>query len=269
MVEIIPQKNFSYGDGVPAYKSGEWPGSKPSRFGGSKLILKQIRPPQKDFVLGHSIHFPPRYSKEYKFVPGRKILKPIIHSEVYKPKKRPLKPEYSSSPVYHRNIGNRPKDQFFSNSITPMFQSKKRIDFSRYDSKNEYEIETVMNKKKRILSLNEQRNKMIICNPGDKNYKCVENSTNFFKEGGLIVGSTNRINYNKSNRIGEDDFYQTLDLGIKILNRDKIWDIRLKNENLTQDQNYVANLNKWEENTLGGKDKDKNEGKNKKDNVKK
>ena len=44
MLEIVPQKTFSYGDGVPAYKSGEWYGSKPNHFIGSKLILK----PQND-----------------------------------------------------------------------------------------------------------------------------------------------------------------------------------------------------------------------------
>ena len=66
MVEVIPQKTFHYGDGVPAYKSGEWYGSKPNHFIGSKLILKPIKHPEKEFKIGHSIHYPPKYSKEYK-----------------------------------------------------------------------------------------------------------------------------------------------------------------------------------------------------------
>ena len=41
-MEIIPQHTYTYGDGVPAYKSGEWPGSKPNHFIGSKLILKPL-----------------------------------------------------------------------------------------------------------------------------------------------------------------------------------------------------------------------------------
>ena len=64
MLEIVPQHTYSYGDGVPAYKSGEWYGSKPNHFIGSKLILKPIKRPEKEFKIGHSIHFPPKYSEE-------------------------------------------------------------------------------------------------------------------------------------------------------------------------------------------------------------
>ena len=91
---------------------------------------------------------------------------------------------------------------------------------------------------------------MFNTNPGDKNYKCVDNSPDFFKDGGLIIGSTNRINYNKTTRKGEDNFYQTLDLGIKVLNDDKLWTSKITKENMDMDMNYVANLNKWEENTF-------------------
>ena len=41
-MQIIPQRIYTYGDGLPAYKSGEWPGSKPCHFNSSKLILKPI-----------------------------------------------------------------------------------------------------------------------------------------------------------------------------------------------------------------------------------
>ena len=86
----------------------------------------------------------------------------------------------------------------------------------------------------------------------------MENSTDFFKEGGLIVGSTNRINYNKTTRKGDDNFYQTLDLNVKVLNDDKLWKSKVLKESLDMDQNYVANLNKWEENIFEeNKDKDK------------
>ena len=101
---------------------------------------------------------------------------------------------------------------------------------------------------------------MISFNLGDKNYKNVENSVDFFKEGGLIVGSSNRINYNKNTRRGESNFYQTLDLNVKTLNDNKIWDNKLINENLTSDKNYVQNLNQWEENTFeNNDDKKKND----------
>ena len=110
-----------------------------------------------------------------------------------------------------------------SDFIAPLFQKKIRASYSRDNSKIEYGVESVMTRKKRILSLYEQRNKMINSNPGDKNYKCVENSPDFFKDGGLIVGSTNRMNYNKTTRKRDDNFYQNLDLGIKVLNDEKLW----------------------------------------------
>ena len=87
----------------------------------------------------------------------------------------------------------------------------------------EYGIESIMNRKKRILSLGKNRNFMKLCKPGDKNYNCVENSPDFYKEGGLIPGSTNRINFRKTTRRGDDNFFQTLDLNIKVLDRNKLW----------------------------------------------
>ncbi len=250
MLEIVPQHTYSYGDGVPAYKSGEWYGSKPNHFIGSKLILKPIKRPEKEFKIGHSIHFPPKYSEEYKFIPGRRKLYPLIHDDTYKPQKRYLVPNYSEPPTYPRNIGIRPPEQMNSDFIAPLFQKKIRASYSRDNSKIEYGVESVMTRKKRILSLYEQRNKMINSNPGDKNYKCVENSPDFFKDGGLIVGSTNRMNYNKTTRKGDDNFYQTLDLGIKVLNDEKLWKSKIMKEDLDMDKNYVANLNKWEQNTF-------------------
>ena len=250
MLEIIPQHVYTYGDGVPAYKSGEWYGSKPNHFVGSKLILKPIKRPDKGFKIGHSIHFPPKYSEEYKFVPGKRKLYPLVHDDTYKPQKRYIVPHYSEPPYHPRNIGIRPPGQINSDFIAPLFQQKIRVNNSKDSSKIEYPVESVMTRKKRILSLYEQRNEMINCNPGDKNYKCVENSTDFFKEGGLIVGSTNRMNYNKTTRKGDDNFYKTLDLRIKVLDDDKLWTSKINRENLETDKTYVANLNQWEKNTF-------------------
>ena len=261
MVEVIPQKTFHYGDGVPAYKSGEWIGSRPSHFVSSKLILKPIKHPEKEFKLGHSIHFPPKYSEEYKFIPGRRKLYPLVHDDTFKAQKRYIEPKYSEPRIYPRNIGIRPPEQMSLDFIAPLFQKKIRVNCSRDNDKVEYGVESVMTRKKRVLSLYEQRNQMINTNPGDKNYKCVENSPDFFKDGGLIVGSTNRINYNKTTRRGDDNFYQTLDLRIKVLNDGKLWKSKVMKENLDMDKNYVVNLNKWEENTF---EENKKENENKK-----
>ncbi len=44
-LEVVPQRVYKI-DGVPAFKSGEWPGIRSSRFPSSKLILKPIRNPK-------------------------------------------------------------------------------------------------------------------------------------------------------------------------------------------------------------------------------
>ena len=252
-LEIIPQNVYTYGDGIPAYKSGEWPGSRSSRFQGSKLILKPISNNEKPFKLGHLVHFTPKYSKEYKFIPCRRKLYPIPHEDFFKPSRRYIVPKYSEPKTYHRSISRRPPEQINSEIISPLFPKKIRVFPPGQDEKKEWMVENSMTRKKRILSLYEQRNKMFDTNPGDKNYKCVENSPDFFKEGGLIVGSTNRMNYNKTTRKGDDNFYQTLDLGIKVLNDDKLWKSKINKENMDMDKNYVVNLNKWEENTFDEK----------------
>ena len=146
-----------------------------------------------------------------------------------------------------------------SDFIAPLFQKKYRITKGLGNNSKEWKVETKMNRKKRLLSLDDRRNGMFNSNPGDKNYKNVDNSTDFFKEGGLIVGSTNKLNYNKTTRRGEDNFYQTLDLNVKVLNDKKIWENKLTKENFDSDKDYVLNLNLWEENNFESDNKNKKE----------
>ena len=246
-MEIIPQHTYTYGDGLPAYKSGEWPGSRPSRFVGSKLILKPISKIPKDFYICNSRHFPQKYSEEYKFKKGLKLVPPFLHEDIYKPKKRPLKPYNEEPKIYIRNRSFRPMDTIFDPNIKvyPFLQRKKKF-LGLGKVLTEYDIENVMNRKKRILTLGEQRNYMKICKPGDKNYTCVENSPDFYKMEGLIVGSTNRINMRKTQTKRGNNFYRTLDLNLKIMNRNKIWSVRELMDSLKFDKNYVKELNNWE-----------------------
>lgn len=261
MLEIVPQHTYMSKDGIPVYKSGEWIGSKPNHFVGSKLILKPIQKPEGPFKLGHSVHFPQRYSEEYKFKPHRKKLYPIDHEDIYKPSKRIVQPVYTEPNVYPPHFyENPPQNQLNSNFIHPLFPRKIRMIKSKDNTSSvddkEYTIEEKMNRKKRVYSLFDQRNHLINHFPGDKPYKIVENSVNFFKEGGLIAGSTNRIKYNKSMKKGEDNFYQTLDLRIKILDKKKTWDYKVNEENMIKDKNYVLSLNNWEKNTFEEEKKD-------------
>ena len=113
-------------------------------------------------------------------------------------------------------------------------------------SLSEINVERAMNRKKRINSLEQQRNFFKINNQGDKNYRYADCSENFFKEGGLIPGSTNKIriseNYNKI----KNNIYEYMNLNVKSLDVDKIWDNKIKRERQEDEKQYVLNLENWD-----------------------
>ncbi len=54
----------------------------------------------------------------------------------------------------------------------------------------EFSQEQIMTQKQRIKTIYEQRNGLPMASLGDKIYKNPDYSTDFFKDGGLIAGST-------------------------------------------------------------------------------
>jgi|Transcript_120 hypothetical protein len=58
-------------------------------------------------------------------------------------------------------------------------------------TQKETELNKVMGSKKRISTIYETRNGLSMAALGDKNYKAPEYQPGFFREGGLIAGSTN------------------------------------------------------------------------------
>ena len=87
--------------------------------------------------------------------------------------------------------------------------------------------------------------------PGDKHYRASEHFPTYYKEGGLIPGSTNIINYNKTQSRKAYNFYETLDLTKPTLDRNKLWENKMKNENYNFDKIYVEkNIIDWEKNIL-------------------
>jgi hypothetical protein len=245
-LEIIPQRVYNYGDGVPAYKSGEWPGKRSSKFNGSKLILKPNRYKIiKENYFPGTKHFPPRKSEEYKYICGKKLVPPFIHDDSFRPTRRPIEPIYSELPEHPRNIGIRPKDQIGTDNYAPLFVTKRHYPpFKSFEP--EFNVEDLMTRKKRILSLQEQRNLIDVSYPGDKLYRCVENSPDFFKLEGIVVGSTNRINHKKTSKKGSDNFYSTLDVNVHILNPEKLWKSKVVSDEIKEQEEYVNKLENWE-----------------------
>jgi hypothetical protein len=92
---------------------------------------------------------------------------------------------------------------------------------------------------------------MSLTAPGDKCFKNPEYSTGFFKEGGLVPGSSIKLLHNRNVSKRADNFYQTLDLKKGSLNPEKLWTNKVRNEENNFDVNYVKTLTIWEKNVLG------------------
>jgi hypothetical protein len=115
----------------------------------------------------------------------------------------------------------------------------------------EYYVDEVINRKKLVTSLDARRNFMPIIAPGDKLYRNVDYSPDFFKEGGLVVGSTNSARYNKTCGKKANNFYDTLDLNVATLDPRKLWNNKVSAEEFNFNKEFVSNLGNWEENYLG------------------
>jgi hypothetical protein len=107
-----------------------------------------------------------------------------------------------------------------------------------------------MGNKKRLPTLDKIRNGLPIISPGDKIYRSVEYSPDYFKMEGLVVGSTNKLNNAKSTAKKGDNFFDTINMKISTLDQDKLWKNRCVRESFEYDDNYVKNLNTWEDNYL-------------------
>ena len=64
----------------------------------------------------------------------------------------------------------------------------------------------------RITNLYDQRNGLPMTSLGDKNYKNPDYTPDFFKDGGLIAGSTNQLRMKSSGNGKAIDFYSGLKL---------------------------------------------------------
>ena len=65
------------------------------------------------------------------------------------------------------------------------------------------------------------------------------------------MGSTNRINYNKTQSKKGYNFYETINLNIPVLDKKKLWKNKLRSEEIKDQINYVGKtITDWEKNIL-------------------
>jgi hypothetical protein len=186
-----------------------------------------------DISKSHEIIFKP----SVKIFPKKENIDHIIKRGMKK-----IEPHYSEPNLYTRKV--------LSHNITIKedgVHCTKQFPEKAIECHDEYQIEERIKRKKRHPSLQAMRNGMPIISPGDKIYRNVEYSPDFFKLEGIVVGSTNTINHKKTSAKKGDKFFDSLNLNIKVLDKEKLWSTKCLKESYEFDNNYVGNLKTWEE----------------------
>ena len=255
-LKIIPSPLYKDSNGIPAYKSGEWPGIKPNHFERTRLMIKQLRKKLDYERKSSSRYIPEKRSNEYMFKPSLKLVKSYLENvrkqhQIDKGRKHEFDCLNKISDTYDNNLffARKRKLEKIKSSSLILPKLKKEIktrNLVLYRSLSELNVEKAMTRKKRINSLEQQRNYYNIVNPGDKNYRYAECSENFFKEGGLIPGSTNILRYSENYNQIKNNIYEHMDLNVRSLDTDKIWNNKLERERKEREMRYVLNLENWD-----------------------
>jgi hypothetical protein len=251
----IPQRQYLINN-ISAGKYGEWPGIKPNHWKGSIKVIRQIRP-TKVFDDGempiqkNRRHYKEKFGFEKPYKSEKRLFSAAYNMK-YEDKKEGLKSiKYVPNPIksaYER----RHYPEKFGVERVPFFRGLKTFyPNGNCRTFNEINLEKEIGGKKRIWTLEQKRNGIEMRNPGDKYYKASEQFPTYYRDGGLIPGSTIAMNFNKTKSKTSYNFYETLDLNKQILDRNKLWENKVKNENLVFDKNYVEKyISNWEKNIL-------------------
>ena len=250
----IPQNQYLI-DKIPAGKYGEWPGIKPNHWRGS---IKIIQPIQINRIFDDGVyqieknrkHFKEKFGFEQPYKHQKRLFSATNFK--YEDKKEGLKPiKFRPTPI-KTAFDRRHFPQKNGIERIPFYQGIKTFfPNGQCRTLKETTLEKMIGGKKRIWSIEQKRNGMKLRIPGDKYYRTSEQFPAFFKEGGLIPGSTIGINYNKTQSRKAYNFYETLDLTKQTLDRNKLWENKIKKEELDYDKDYVEkHILDWEKNIL-------------------
>ena len=250
----VPQNQYLI-ENIPAGIYGEWPGLKPNHWRGS---IRIIQPSQVNRIFDDGVlqikknrkHFQEKLGFEKPFKKQKRLFSAINFK--YEDKKEGLKPiKFIPTPIKSA-FDKRHFPQKYGKERIPFFQGIRTFyPNGQCLSNKEISLEKEMGGKKRIWDIKQKRNGMEMRIPGDKHYRESEHFPTYYKEGGFIPGSTNSINYNKTQSRKAYNFYETLDLTKQILDRNKLWENKVKNENFDFDKKYVEkNIFDWEKNIL-------------------
>ena len=145
----------------------------------------------------------------------------------------------------------RPERQHFdlkeSGSVDPFKGGLMPFPEKHQPTENEHVVEEDMGQKKHVEGFEGKRNELPFKSLGDKPYKFSDESSGFFKEGGLIPGSTHPEKMEKKGTGNTKivDYYATLDVSKKFMKKGMTWKEKQKQDELEQDKKAVNDLIAW------------------------
>jgi len=110
------------------------------------------------------------------------------------------------------------------------------------NTSKELGLEKAMGKKRIFDSIEDQRNMLDLRSMGDKPYKSPEYSSNYYRDGGIIAGSSHKLRQTKA-------YVSTIKLDTTEKKGTK-WKDRVKQEEREEEERAVKSLSEWEQTTL-------------------
>lgn len=255
-IEYVNQQIYLI-DNKPANLAGEWPGKKSSHWNGSLKVIKHIRDasftnPNPSLPLLGRRHFKERLCKDFEYFQTKKLITQQIKTDKVTGIKKLLpltieKPEFIKKYIRHT----------LNNKIEKNISQKKCFREKYLASTEEIIINEEFGRKKKIETLENRRNNLPVKVPGEKPYKNPEWTSNFYIIGGLIVGSTNSLNFKKTLVKGNNNFYETLNLNVKTLDNKNTWSFKERFNELKNQKQYVKKLEQWDQSLFGIKNEEK------------
>eukprot|EP01017_Pseudomicrothorax_dubius_P006017 TRINITY_DN11652_c0_g1_i2.p1 TRINITY_DN11652_c0_g1~~TRINITY_DN11652_c0_g1_i2.p1 ORF type:complete len:297 (-),score=67.37 TRINITY_DN11652_c0_g1_i2:4-834(-) len=196
-------------------------------------------------------HFEPKYDIPKQYKAGLRIFSKKyehVNTAVSEPWKKTVRVE----PI-PPNPRHRPEKSHISGPPTGVesIETKGLSTFPNLAnalSSKESRLEKTMGIKKTILELETKRNGLSVNSLGDKPYKQPEYSHNFFKDGGLVAGSTHKQRSFSSRKEEKPG----LETGLSTSKNQKSipWALREKMDQEKEEEKNVADLNQWEQTIL-------------------
>ena len=237
----------------PSHSTQEWKGLTSNKWSAPERLHLRAKDQLADKIVGMDVpvlgrkHFEQTYSGTVPYKSTLRTFPDRANRETsLKEIKIVTKPPYQHA---QRPYGHKEKTHLTSKESGhhdySKFTTRVFPDVANKETNSEYTLEKKMGRKTTVEFLDEQRNFLPYRTLGDKTYKNPEYSDNFFKEGGLVAGSSIRKRPPKA-----DSFQDKSHVKIPHKPGTMIAKEREAKQIVDEDRKAVCDLGDWEQNTL-------------------